>query len=91
MRKICISLTASKLNLVKYDNLFDGKKLTTKIRYKDTDEIALVTQLDGSGNGEGRIKVEFEKPKRAITPGQSVVFYEGDDLVGGAIIDEVLK
>jgi len=81
-------LRASKLNLIKYDNLFGGKELTVKIRYKDADEPALVTQLDGSGNGDGRITVEFKNPKRAITPGQSVVFYEGDDLVGGAIIDE---
>ncbi len=80
-------LFASQLNLIKYDNLFNGKKLTVKIRYKDTDEPAVVTQLDGSGNGEGRITIDFEYPKRAITPGQSVVFYEGDDLVGGAIID----
>ncbi|MDP1678056.1 MAG: tRNA 2-thiouridine(34) synthase MnmA [Bacteroidota bacterium] len=82
-------LFASKLNLIKYDNLFDEKKLTVKIRYKDTDEPAIVTQLDGNGNGEGRIKIDFEIPKRAITPGQSVVFYEGGDLVGGAIIDAV--
>ncbi len=82
-------LFASKLNLIKYDDLFDGKSLTVKIRYKDTDEKALVTQLDGTGNGDGRIKIDFAKPKRAITPGQSVVFYEGDDLVGGAIIDAV--
>ncbi|MEW6061941.1 MAG: tRNA 2-thiouridine(34) synthase MnmA [Bacteroidota bacterium] len=81
-------LFASKLNLIKFDHLFGGKELTVKIRYKDVDEPALVTQLDGSGDGEGRIKVEFKNPKRAITPGQSVVFYDGDDLVGGAIIDE---
>jgi len=80
-------LLASKLNLIKYDNLFEGKNLTVKIRYKDTDEPAFVTQLDGNGNGEGRVAIKFEKPKRAITPGQSVVFYEGEDLVGGAVID----
>ena len=75
--------------MIKYDNLLNGKNLTVKIRYKDTDEPAVVTQLDGNGNGEGRIKIDFKAPKRAITPGQSVVFYEGDDLVGGAIIDSV--
>ncbi|MEW5800190.1 MAG: tRNA 2-thiouridine(34) synthase MnmA [Bacteroidota bacterium] len=81
-------LIASKLNLIKYDNLLSGKQLNVKIRYKDADETGYVMQLDGSGNGDGRVRIEFEKPKRAITPGQSVVFYEGDDLVGGAIIDE---
>lgn len=83
-------LTASKLNLIKYSDLFGGKRLTVKIRYKDTDESAVVTQLDGTGNGEGRITIDFDQPKRAITPGQSVVFYEGDDLVGGAVIDSAL-
>lgn len=82
-------LLASKLNLIKYENLFDGKTLTVKIRYKDSDEKALVTQIEGTGNGEGRVKIDFETPKRAITSGQSVVFYEGEDLVGGAIIDAV--
>ena len=83
-------LFASQLNLIKYDNLHDGKTLTVKIRYKDTDEPATVTQIDGTGNGDGRISIEFQKPKRAVTPGQSVVFYEGADLVGGAVIDEAL-
>lgn len=82
-------LTASKLNLVKYGDLREGKNLTVKIRYKDTDEPAFVRQLDGSGNGDGRIEIRFEAPKRAITPGQSVVLYEGKDLVGGAVIDGV--
>lgn len=83
-------LFASQLNLIKYADLYSGKWLTVKIRYKDTDEPAVVTQLDGTGNGNGRVRIEFESPKRAITPGQSVVFYEGDDLVGGAIIDEAV-
>jgi tRNA-specific 2-thiouridylase len=36
------------------------------------------------------VRAEFDENRRAITPGQSVVFYEGDDVVGGGIIDEVL-
>jgi tRNA-specific 2-thiouridylase len=84
-------LFASQLNLIKYADLNAGKRLTVKIRYKDTDEPAVVTQLDGTGNGNGRVRIEFDSPKRAITPGQSVVFYEGDDLVGGAIIDQTVK
>lgn len=84
-------LIASKLNLIKYAHLNDGKRLTVKIRYKDTDDSAFVTQLDGSGNGDGRVQIEFDIPKRAITPGQSVAFYEGDDLVGGAIIDQTIN
>ncbi len=85
------TLVATKLNLIKYDNLRSGKRLNVKIRYKDTDEAALVTQVEGNGDGEGIAKVKFDAPKRAITPGQSVVFYEGDDVVGGAIIDSIEK
>ena len=85
------TFVAEKLNLIKYDNLRSGKKLTVKIRYKDIDEPALVTQTEGEGYGEGMVRVEFDSPKRAITPGQSVVFYEDDDVVGGAIIDSIQK
>lgn len=81
------TFVARKLNLIKYDSLKEGKHLTVKIRYKDSGDVAYVTQLDGDGKGEGLVKVEFEEPKRAITPGQSAVFYEGDDVVGGAIIE----
>ena len=83
-------LTATQLNLQKYENLRDGIALCTKIRYKDPGDNALVTQIDGSGNGDGTVTVRFDAPKRSITPGQSVVFYEGDDLVGGAVIDSLL-
>jgi tRNA-specific 2-thiouridylase len=83
-------LTASKLNLQKYEHLHGGKHLDVKIRYRDTAEPAVVTQLDGNGNGDGRVTIAFDESKRAITPGQSVVFYEGDDVVGGAIIDGVM-
>jgi tRNA-specific 2-thiouridylase len=84
------SLLARKLNLIKYPSLIPGRRLRTKIRYKDNGDWADVTQIDGPGSGEGTVRVDFEQPKRAITPGQSVVFYEGDDLIGGAVIDTIL-
>lgn len=84
------SLAASKLNLQKYADLHDGKTLTVKIRYKDPGSEAFVTQTGGTGDGDGTVTVAFREPKRSITPGQSVVFYEGDDMVGGAVIDSVL-
>ncbi|HVN49311.1 MAG TPA: aminomethyltransferase beta-barrel domain-containing protein, partial [Bacteroidota bacterium] len=37
----------------------------------------------------GKIKVVFDQPKRAITPGQSVVLYEGEDVLGGGVIEAV--
>ena len=39
----------------------------------------------------GKVKVRFEEPQRAVTPGQSVVFYDGDTVVGGGIIEKALR
>ena len=41
-----------------------------------------VTPLD-----RGRLRIDLDRPERAITPGQSAVFYDGDVLVGGALIE----
>lgn len=57
-------------------------ELEAKIRYSSVPSKAKVTWL-----GEDRINVEFEESQRAITSGQSVVFYEGDKLVGGGVIE----
>ncbi len=79
------ALIASQVNLISYARLGEGKKVNAKVRYKDSGSRAFVRQLD-----DEKIIVEFDEPKRAITPGQSVVFYEGDELVGGAVIDSVI-
>jgi tRNA-specific 2-thiouridylase len=61
-------------------------EVTAKIRYKDEDTPCKVIPL-----GEDRIRVVFENPKRAITPGQSVVLYCGEDMLGGAVIEAVVE
>ena len=38
---------------------------------------------------DGRIKTVFEDPQRAPTPGQSIVWYSGDYMIGGGIIDKI--
>lgn len=68
-------------NLVKYGSLGDAKELLTKIRYKDPGAMSTVVE-----DGE-RIKVLFHKKVAGVAPGQSAVFYEGNDLVGGGFID----
>jgi tRNA-uridine 2-sulfurtransferase len=80
------SCIAENLNLIKYPDLANGREVVTKVRYKDSGAPATVKD-----NGDGTIRVDFNEPRRAITPGQSVVFYEDDDLVGGAIISRVLE
>jgi tRNA-specific 2-thiouridylase len=56
--------------------------VTAKIRYNSTEAEAVLLP-GGEGNG---VRVEFEEPQRAVTPGQSVVFYKGDEVIGGGII-----
>ncbi|MBI4320941.1 MAG: tRNA 2-thiouridine(34) synthase MnmA [Chloroflexi bacterium] len=74
-------LVADKLNLVTTERLDEPIDVTAKIRYKMTEARATVTQLD-----DGTIRLHFQEPQRAVTPGQAVVFYQGDTLVGGATI-----
>jgi tRNA-specific 2-thiouridylase len=54
---------------------------TAKIRYRQTDQSCLVTAL-----ANGNYHVQFEQPQWAITPGQSVVFYQEDQCLGGGVI-----
>jgi tRNA-specific 2-thiouridylase len=75
------ALAASRVNLISMSKITRPLSVKAKIRYKHREAKALLTPLD-----KDQIKVEFEKPQRAITPGQSVVFYDGDVVVGGGII-----
>lgn len=80
------SLIARDVNMLKYADLGGGRRVTAKIRYKD--EGAPATAFDYEN---GQVRVVFDNPRRAITPGQSIVFYEENDVVGGAIITHVEK
>jgi len=55
---------------------------TAKTRYRQADEACHVRVL-----GNGDLHVEFDHPQRAVTPGQSVVFYDGEECLGGAVIE----
>jgi len=70
-----------KINLVKYPEIKEGMKSVTKIRYHDK---GASSELYPKGK---RIKVVFDDTVSAIAPGQSAVFYEGDDVIGGGIIN----
>ena len=55
-----------------------------KIRYRQPDQACVISQQDK------RLIVTFEAPQRAVTPGQSVVFYEGEACLGGGVIEAAL-
>jgi tRNA-specific 2-thiouridylase len=73
-------MTVSKLNWIKYDGVTDSMEALTKIRYKDKGALSNLYN-DGSD-----IKVHFYEEVKGIAPGQSAVFYEGDEVIGGGII-----
>lgn len=74
-------LIADNINWLSLDSVDNPIEVTAKIRYKHKGESALVTPRKGRG-----VVVEFEQPQRAITPGQAVVFYQGEEVVGGGWI-----
>ena len=76
------SLTATQINLLVNDELDKETRLQAKIRYRHTPAIATVTRTD-----EDKLLVVFDEPQRAITSGQSLVLYDGDVVIGGAIIE----
>jgi tRNA-specific 2-thiouridylase len=73
-------MLVGKLNLIKYEQLSEGMEATTKIRYKDA---GTLSTLYPEGNN---CKVRFYESAKGVAPGQSAVFYEGDDVLGGGII-----
>lgn len=75
------SLIADKNNFILMDRLEKPMDVTVKIRYKAEEVPATILPLD-----DGRVKVEFKEPERAITPGQAVVYYWNDYVVGGGVI-----
>ena len=75
-------LTASNINLISFDK-FDGRlKVQAKLRYAHRPARATIWQT-----GSESVSIEFDESQRAITPGQAVVFYDDDYVVGGGTID----
>lgn len=75
------SLIANRLNAMSIPEYVDGMEVMAKIRYNHEGSKCRITKLS-----EDEIRCDFEVPQRAITPGQAVVFYDGDIVVGGGSI-----
>lgn len=80
------SLYASKVNLMSVGSLDGEREVTAKIRYSHKGAPCRIRMVD-----EDTVLCKFEEPVRAITPGQAVVFYDGDVVLGGAVIDRVAE
>ena len=78
-------LIAKDLNFIPFDTLDRDLEVTAKIRYFSPLSKGCVEPVD-----ECSVKVRFNKPQWAITPGQSVVFYQDDLVLGGGIIDKAV-
>ena len=82
---ISTTCKAKELNLVKYDSVPGGTMdIVGKIRYNDVGASGTITQVS-----DDEIKVHFPAGREAITPGQAIVCYEGDDVVAGGWIHKV--
>ena len=77
-------LEADSVNLISVDNLSEPKRVTAKIRYRHKEQPATAWQTP-----DGILHVKFDEPQRAITKGQAVVMYDGDEVVGGGVINKI--
>ena len=75
------TLVAGDLNFIPFDELTEPIKVTAKVRYQAKPSPATVTPLC-----DGRAEVVFEEAQRSVTPGQAVVFYDGELVIGGGTI-----
>ncbi|HMQ49310.1 MAG TPA: tRNA 2-thiouridine(34) synthase MnmA [Saprospiraceae bacterium] len=74
-------MTVGQVNAMKYANIPEGLEVVSKIRYRDAGTMSRLIQIDGD-----KLEVEFFAHVKGVAPGQSAVFYEGDDVVGGGVI-----
>ena len=80
-------LIANQLNWVDHQGPQEPMKLTVKTRYRQEDvDCQVIPDLANQS-----IKVLFDQPQRAVTPGQSAVFYNGDTCLGGGIIEQYIR
>lgn len=75
------TVEAKDLNWIACDGITEPTRVAAKIRYKHREQMATVEMI-----GEDRARITFDEPQRAATPGQAVVFYDGDTVLGGGTV-----
>lgn len=81
-----IALFATQLHWVDRTGPLEKKRISVKTRYRQEDISCEFVPLE-----DGSAKVIFDSPQKAVTPGQSAVFYQGEVCLGGGIIDSYVK
>ena len=74
-------VTAERVNFISIPELTASMRVTAKTRYSQKEAEATLEPLPGD-----HVRLVFDQPQRAVTPGQAVVFYDGDRVVGGGTI-----
>jgi tRNA-specific 2-thiouridylase len=74
-------LRANRLNWISIPELTEPIRVSIKVRHRHTPAMATLSPA-----GDGEVSALFDQPQRAITPGQSAVFYQEDEVVGGGWI-----
>ncbi len=75
------TVIAENPNFIPFDRLESKMRVTAKLRYRHEAQPAFIFP-----EGENRVRIEFDEPQRAPSPGQSAVFYDGETVVGGGTI-----
>jgi tRNA-specific 2-thiouridylase len=73
--------TAAGVNWISFDEPDMPVRAEVRVRYRHEPAAASIAPLEN-----GRARIKFDEPQRAITPGQATVFYRGDEVVGGGWI-----
>ena len=77
-----LRMEVGQMNYGKYAAFDKDMEALVKIRYHDSGAMATVNELDGA------VDVVFDHDVKGVAPGQSAVFYEGDDVIAGGIIQK---
>ena len=79
-------LIAKNCNFISFEKLSGDYKCAVKIRYSGNEWDCVISPCE-----DGKVSVQFDKPQRAVTPGQAVVFYNGDEVIGGGWIEKAIN
>ena len=80
------TLRARRLNWISIPALTQPMRVQIKIRHRHEPAWATLEPAPRTASGEEEVQATFDEPQRAVTPGQSAVFYDGDEVVGGGWI-----